>query len=60
MGQPLNYLFQNDLAKVSGREYAGFTTGHFSNLFVSTPHTAGVVEGNLKIFLDSVGVAGLV
>jgi hypothetical protein len=40
--------------------YAGFTTGHFSNLFVNTPHTAGVVEGNLKIFLDSVGVAGLV
>jgi hypothetical protein len=22
MGQPLNYLFQNDLAKVSGRELA--------------------------------------
>jgi hypothetical protein len=31
--------------------YAGFTTGHLSHLFVSTPHTAGVVEGNLKIFL---------
>jgi hypothetical protein len=24
------------------------------------PHTAGVVASNLKIFLDSVGVAGLV
>jgi hypothetical protein len=37
-----------------------FTTGHFSHLFVSTPQTAGVGEDNLKIFLDSVGVAGLV
>ncbi len=39
---------------------AEFTTGHVSHLFVSTPHTAGVGEGNLQIFLDSVGVAGLV
>src|SRR5262245_43208254 len=25
MGQPLNYLFQNDLAKVSGREICGYS-----------------------------------